>query len=56
MSSLFDHPRINYLRAILEDTFTPEGVELYIRNAEKKGWSFEETLQRADQLASGAFS
>lgn len=56
MSELFDHPRIDQLRELLVQTFTPEGVEIWLRFADKQGWSFEEAMTRADQLASGAFT
>lgn len=43
------------LRSMLLDIYTPEGVEIWLADAEKKGQSLEEQLDRAEQLVTGAF-
>ena len=44
------------LRDLLATIYTPEGVLIWIRAAEAKGWSLDEQLQRAAQLADGAYA
>jgi len=43
------------LRAMLADVYLPEGVEIWIADATKKGQSLDEQLTRAEQLVTGAF-
>ena len=49
-----------FLTEILHETlrtvYTEEGVRLWIAEAEKRGWSLSEQLERAEVLATGAFS
>jgi hypothetical protein len=43
------------LGLMLEMIYLPEGVTLWLAEAERRGWSLDEQLQRAEQLATGAF-
>jgi hypothetical protein len=45
--SLFADAR---LRQILSETYTPEGVEIWLRHAAKKGWTLEEARFYAGTL------
>lgn len=47
---------IERLHATLHAVYTEEGVRIWLADAEKKGMSLTEQLERAEVLANGAFS
>lgn len=44
------------LRILLAETYTPEGIEVWLADAEKKGLTMEEKLKRALAAAEGTFA
>jgi hypothetical protein len=43
------------LRDALATVYTPEGVDIWMADAKKKGLSFEEAMRRVIALQEGAF-
>lgn len=54
-AGLSDDQKREMLGLMLEMIYLPEGVTLWLAEAERRGWSLDEQLQRAEQLATGAF-
>jgi hypothetical protein len=44
------------LHRALRTVYDREGTRMWLRHARKQGWTLDEQLERADQLASGAFT
>ena len=44
------------LRELLAMTYTPEGIDIWLANAAKKGWTLDYQIKRAEFLATGNFS
>ena len=43
------------LRAMLAEVYTPEGIEIWLADAKKKGRSLDHQLTTAEQLITGTF-
>lgn len=44
------------LREVLAQVYHPEGVDIWVADAKKKGLTFDEAMQRASQLIDGAYA